>query len=193
MTKYAESCKKSKLITPESIYNELKRTNFAYIVDAFKKADIHMKNNKNVDCSFSGTTCNLVIQLNTNLICASVGDSRAILIYDKGDSQNNGIFPLSYDHKPNLPGEKDRIQLNGGVVDQIKDPFGNKVGPPRVWKSGVNYPGLAMSRSLGDFQAKEVGVITNPQIIELGKDIYGKVTMDPSPINKEYQNKLLPE
>ena len=166
MTKYAESCKKSKLITPESIYNELRRTNFAYIVDAFKKADTHMKCNNNVDCYFSGTTCNLVLQLNKNLICASVGDSRAILIYDRGDSQNNCIFPLSYDHKPDLPIEKNRIQLNGGVVDQITDAFGNKVGPQRVWKSGVNYPGLAMSRSLGDLQAKELGVIADPQIIE---------------------------
>jgi len=33
-------------------------------------------------------------------------------------------------------------------------------------------------------------ISSNPQIIELGKNTYGKVTMDPSPINKEYQNKI---
>ena len=44
--------------------------------------------------------------------------------------------------------------------------YGEKVGPPRVWKVEANYPGLAMSRSLGDFQAKECGVIATPQIEE---------------------------
>ena len=33
-------------------------------------------------------------------------------------------------------------------------------------------------------------ISSNPQIIELGKSTHGKVTMDPSPINKEYQNKI---
>ena len=165
MNKYAESCKKSKLTTPEAIYNELKRTKFAYIIDAFNKADIHMEQQK-FDYKFSGTTCNIVFQFNKHLVCASVGDSRGILIYDKGDKKNEGIFPLSTDHKPDLPGEIDRIKSHGGVVEQIVDNEGNKVGPQRVWKAGLNYPGLAMSRSLGDFEAKEAGVISTPQITE---------------------------
>ena len=33
-------------------------------------------------------------------------------------------------------------------------------------------------------------ISSNPQIIELGKHKYGKVTMDPYTINKEYQNKI---
>ena len=118
------------------------------------------------DYKFSGTTCNIVFQFNKHLVCASVGDSRGILIYDKGDKKNEGIFPLSTDHKPDLPGEIDRIKSHGGVVEQIVDNEGNKVGPQRVWKAGLNYPGLAMSRSLGDFEAKEAGVISSPQITE---------------------------
>ena len=31
--------------------------------------------------------------------------------------------------------------------DSIKD---NPIGPMRVWVNGTNYPGLAMSRSIGD-------------------------------------------
>ena len=166
MTKYAESCKKSKLTTPEMIYNELKRTNFAYIIDAFNKADAHMAQQNQFDYNFSGTTCNIVFQFNKYLVCASVGDSRGMLVFDEGDKKNNGIFPLSHDHKPDLPGEIDRIKSKGGVVEPITDSEGNKVGPQRVWKGGCNYPGLAMSRSLGDFQAKEAGVISTPQIIE---------------------------
>jgi serine/threonine protein phosphatase PrpC len=165
MNKYAERCKSSNLNTPEAIYNELKRTKFAYIIDAFNKADVAMAQQK-FDYNFSGTTCNIVFQFNKNLVCASVGDSRGILVFDQGDKKNQGIFPLSTDHKPNLPGEIDRIKLHGGVVEQMTDFEGNKVGPERVWKAGCNYPGLAMSRSLGDFQAKEAGVISSPQIVE---------------------------
>ena len=123
------------------------------------------KQNK-FDFNFSGTTCNISFQFNKYLVNASVGDSRGIIVFDTGDSKNQGIQPTSTDHKPDLPGELDRIKMHGGVVDKITDSFGNKVGPQRVWKAGLNYPGLAMSRSLGDFQAKECGVISSPQIVE---------------------------
>ena len=166
MDKYANLCKKSNFTTAEAIYKELKRTNYAYIIDAFHKADVHMANEKKFDFNFSGTTCNIVFQFNKYLVCASVGDSRGILVYDKGDNQNKGIFELSHDHKPDLPGEFERIISSGGMVEQMKDPEGNLVGPPRVWKAGCTYPGLAMSRSLGDFQGKEAGVISTPEITE---------------------------
>ena len=39
-------------------------------------------------------------------------------------------------------------------------------GPYRVWVQDEMYPGLAMSRSIGDFIATSVGVIPNPEIIE---------------------------
>ena len=35
-----------------------------------------------------------------------------------------------------------------------------------MWIKGEDYPGLAMSRSIGDVEAKTVGVIPNPQIME---------------------------
>ena len=166
MINYAESCKKKGLTTPEAIYKELKTNKYAFIIDLYHKADSEMSKQKNFDYNFSGTTCNIIYQFNRYLVCASVGDSRSILIYDEGDSQNKGILPLSTDHKPDLPGEIDRIKLHGGIVEKITGTFGDKVGPNRVWKAGQNYPGLAMSRSLGDFKAKECGVIPSPQIVE---------------------------
>lgn len=165
MTNYAELCKKNKLTTPEAIYNELKRTKYAFIKNTFSEADTEMTKQNNFDYNFSGTTCNIAFQFNKIIVCASVGDSRGIVIEGQGNSKVH-IIPLSTDHKPDLPGEKDRIYLNGGMVDQITDIYGEKVGPPRVWKAGASYPGLAMSRSLGDFQAKECGVINTPQIVE---------------------------
>ena len=40
------------------------------------------------------------------------------------------------------------------------------VGPYRVWVKGKSYPGLSMSRSIGDMDAKNVGVIPNPEFVE---------------------------
>lgn len=55
-----------------------------------------------------------------------------------------------------------RIYKAGGEVSKSDDYDGKKFGPHRVWKRGENYPGLAMSRSLGDFAAREIGVINDP-------------------------------
>ena len=76
------------------------------------------------------------------------------------------IFNLSNDLKPTLPLEKKRIIENGGRVEQFLEKDGNKKGPYRVWVQDEMYPGLAMSRSIGDFIASSVGVIPNPEIIE---------------------------
>lgn len=39
-------------------------------------------------------------------------------------------------------------------------------GPYRVWLKTETFPGLAMSRSIGDFVASTVGVISEPEIME---------------------------
>jgi serine/threonine protein phosphatase PrpC len=164
MNYYAEICKQNGLKTPEDIFNELKRTKYAYIIQIFTQADTEIAL-QSFDYWFSGTTCNITFQFNKNLVNASVGDSRSILVFDGGDNQLQGIQPLSTDHKPDIPCELNRILSKGGFVDQITGTYGEKVGPKRVWKAGQNYPGLAMSRSLGDFHAKECGVIAYPQIV----------------------------
>ena len=167
MENYTESLKLTiGISTADELYQELKNNNFNYIIELYQNADIDLMSQNNFDYELSGTTCNIVFQFNKHLVCVNVGDSRAILIYDKGDYSNQGIFPLSKDHKPNLPGELERIQISGGAIDKTTDIYGNKSGPLRVYKAGYNYPGLAMSRSIGDLKAKEVGVIATPDIIE---------------------------
>ena len=167
MTNYVEILKSTRgIVTSEGIYNELKINGFSYIIDLYNLVDLELTKQDAFDYNLSGTTCNIVFQFDKHLVCANTGDSRSILVFDNGDLKNQGIFPLSIDHKPNLPNEFQRIQENGGMVDQIIDMFGNKIGPPRVFKVGTRFPGLAMSRSLGDLFAKECGVIPTPQIIE---------------------------
>ena len=148
----------------EQIYNALKMSQYQYITSLFLMADEEL--GSKIDCSLSGTTCNLIFQFNHHLVCFNVGDSRCIVVYDQGGGTNQGILPLSQDHKPNLPEEQARINQYSGVVDYLKDFDGNNIGPARVFKADSSFPGLAMSRSLGDFEAKACGVIPNPQIIE---------------------------
>lgn len=68
---------------------------------------------------------------------------------------------ISKDHKPNNEQEKTRIEKHGGKVEKYIEK-GMKIGPYRVWKKGETYPGLAMSRSIGDLVASKIGVICTP-------------------------------
>ena len=155
----------------EQIYQVIKKSNYDMLINIFLKADTALSK-QNFDVSFSGTTCVLVIQIGKKIICANVGDSRAILVYDNSNknSQKTSIYNLSHDFKPDLPEEKKRIYKMGGMVEQMKDMNGMKAGPPRVWGVGKSYPGLAMSRSLGDFKGKKYGIISLPEIIEVNLD-----------------------
>ena len=49
-----------------------------------------------------------------------------------------------------------------GRIESFKDSNGGPVGPMRVWLKNDDTPGLAMSRSLGDFVAESIGVISTP-------------------------------
>ena len=98
----------------------------------------------NIDASTSGTTCTLAYwRIPANEVWfAHTGDSRALILYEKKGRVCGA--DLTVDHKPNLPEEKKRIEAAGGCV--IFDGFYNH----RVFKQGTVYPGLNMSRALGD-------------------------------------------
>ena len=167
---FTQECKSQNIYSPEGIYNKLSLSNFQYIKDWFKDTDDELSLQNNFDYNYSGTTCNLVIQLNNKLICANVGDSRAILIFDDktNNNYNQGIYLLSEDHVPESPQEYQRIINSGGMVDKFTDQNGNKIGPFRVYKNTdmPTYIGLAVSRALGDMKVKEYGVSSQPQIKE---------------------------
>ena len=126
------------------------------ILEIFSSLSRIINNSQYFDSIGSGSTVVLVHINSEKIICINCGDSRAILI-----TKNKNIIPLSRDHKPELPEEKKRIEENGGRVDKI---FG--MGPFRVWFRDEDYPGLAMSRSIGDKLAHKVGVSDIPEIKE---------------------------
>ncbi len=148
----------------EYIYNFFKKSDYQEIINIFLEIDTEIINKSKFDVSLSGSTCVFVLQLGEHIICANIGDSRAILIYE--ENGQNKIFELSHDSKPDVPEERRRIELIGGVVDQIKDENGERTGPYRVYMKNSELPGLAMSRSFGDKKAKSCGVIPYPDIIE---------------------------
>ncbi|GLI71826.1 hypothetical protein VaNZ11_017192 [Volvox africanus] len=67
----------------------------------------------------------------------------------------------STDHKPEVPGEALRIQAAGGRVARSVGRQG-PVGPYRVWFQEQAYPGLAMSRALGDLPGRDIGITCTP-------------------------------
>eukprot|EP00300_Choanocystis_sp_HF-7_P003393 c12601_g1_i2.p1 GENE.c12601_g1_i2~~c12601_g1_i2.p1 ORF type:complete len:312 (+),score=61.03 c12601_g1_i2:225-1160(+) len=137
---------------------------------AFNKAHRELQNSR-VDCSCSGTTCVLAYLQKGRIICANAGDSRCVIGYRSGK-----IVELSHDHKPDNPDERKRILQAGGRVEAMRGPMNDYIGPQRVWVGREMFPGLAMSRSIGDSIAQSVGVTSNPEIVE------HEVTFDDSPV-----------
>jgi serine/threonine protein phosphatase PrpC len=152
----------------ESIYLKLKENNYQIIKQSFTLIDRQLES-QNFESKGSGTTCVLVVQIGRNVICANVGDSRAVAVFDD-DTDNNlsqlEVTPLSIDYKLEIPEERNRVIMAGGAVEQAKNSLGERMGPLRIFSPGKDYPGLAMSRSIGDLEGKKYGVIAEPGIIE---------------------------
>ena len=147
----------------DQIYHRLKKNECDILKRAFRHAERDIEKTTDIDANFSGTTCVMVFQVGEKILCANVGDSRAIMV--KGDK----AIPLSFDQKPDDPEESKRIKENGGEISQYEED-GEKSGPYRVWQKGEVYPGIAMSRSIGDFIASKLGVIPEPKFVEENVD-----------------------
>ena len=143
----------------DQLFYRLKKNDYDVLKRVFRHAERDLEKGGDIDANFSGTTCVMVFQVGDRIICANVGDSRAIIV--KGDK----AIPLSIDQKPDDPEESKRIKENGGEISQYEED-GEKSGPFRVWKKGEAYPGIAMSRSIGDFIASKLGVIPEPKFLE---------------------------
>jgi len=132
--------------------------------DAFAMTNKQLESDSKIDLGMSGSTgCTLVINTaNCELWTGNIGDSRAVL----GHKTTAGwdVKPLSRDHVPNDPDEKDRIFKSGGRVQPVRMFNSIASGPHRVWLASEDLPGLAMSRSFGDKLASTVGVVSVPEV-----------------------------
>jgi serine/threonine protein phosphatase PrpC len=158
------------LTDPEEIYLKLKDNNCQIITDAYLSCDEQLKNAE-FDAYNSGCTCILVIHIGNHIVCSNVGDSKGIVAYDEQVGQDEELnyletAELSLVNRPEVLEERNRILMSGGIVEQMKNEYGQATGPYRVWARGKNFPGLALSRSIGDLLGKNIGVIPDPGILE---------------------------
>lgn len=130
--------------------------------EAFLKSDEALRNLAIKEGQFSillsGTTATVFIKRNKDYCVAHVGDSRAIL----GKTDKSGVksHPLTNDHWPSLPSERHRIEESGGEITREDDS-----SPARIYCKNEGFPGLAMTRALGDDVGKSVGIIAEPEIM----------------------------
>ena len=126
-------------------------------------------NEANFDLQFSGTTCLLLFLFNDNIICSNIGDSMCIL-FNCSDEERWTYEIISKIHKPDIESEKERILSNGGVIHPYYDELGVFEGPNRVYEKGKTYPGLSLTRTIGDLEAEKIGIISEPDITIKKKD-----------------------
>lgn len=91
-----------------------------------------------------GSTAIMVMLSPTHAVAANIGDSRALLVRQRGPVP---AVPLSTDHKPNDPTEQARIEAAGGSVE-VDD------GVSRTHVRGIAN-GLALSRAFGNQDFKQ--------------------------------------
>ncbi|KAL7531973.1 hypothetical protein ACHAWF_003980 [Thalassiosira exigua] len=143
--------------------------------------------------SGGGCIASIIFRRGSKLYMANTGDSTSFIVvyrppsdFDEETAKTNGKYiysPRSPDvqlhlqgsisihhqnkkHKPNFPEERSRIESLGGRVHiPPKSPMGSRV----IVRSALHREdvGLAMSRSIGDWEWTAVGVIPDPDVTVL--------------------------
>mmetsp|Transcript_41695 Transcript_41695/g.72375 ORF Transcript_41695/g.72375 Transcript_41695/m.72375 type:complete len:220 (+) Transcript_41695:1-660(+) len=135
------------------------------LTEAFKNTQSYIRSATlmgNLRGDFSGTTSTVVVHDHKyqTLTIAHVGDSTAVLGRSLLGNDKLMAVELTQDHKPQLNQERLRIEHGGGMVRRDGPTF-------RVYARGGKYPGLNMSRCLGDVAAHEnAGLSAVPDVLE---------------------------
>jgi len=112
----------------------------------------------------SGSTGISIWKRRNQLFVSNVGDSMAFVVsVDRATRQDVKVIYTTKPHKPNDPIERRRIERMGGEVQAPPSPEYSwrlliPIGPSPL----ADVFGLAMSRSLGDFEGQAVGLIAEP-------------------------------
>ncbi|CAH2035517.1 unnamed protein product [Thlaspi arvense] len=129
------------LVTHDEFISDTKKA----IVEVFKHTDEEYLIEERGQPKNAGSTASTALLIGDKLIVANVGDSRVVA------SRNGSAGPLSNDHKPDRPDERQRIEDAGGFI---------------IWAGTWRVGGiLAVSRAFGDKQLKPY-VIAEPEIQE---------------------------
>jgi len=113
-----------------------------------------------IDAHMSGCTTTVLLHdhVKNKLYVSWAGDSGIGLVCKKASGEIYGN-KLSWDHKPDVKEEKAFIERNGGKV--VFDGYSNY----RVYAKAGRYPGLNMSRALGDLMGHtDAGISAEPTV-----------------------------
>ena len=156
-------------------------------VEAIKRAltetfvEVDLEGRADLGIRTGGCTASIVLLRGTRVYLANAGDSRSLVAAyypTRGGSGEGGggagvggrvkVLYISREDKPHLPKERERVERMGGRVwmptaEELSEGDSSRVFyvDPRTGRSSG---GLAMSRSLGDWDLGDVGVIPDPLV-----------------------------
>ena len=144
--------------------NKIFLDNYTKIIKNQKNNLDTMINSKiSFDISQSGSTSLLLFLTDNTLICSNVGDSECYL-FNCSEDDLWTFESLSKMHRPTDEIEKKRILEKGGEIHPYYDENGIFDGPDRIYVKNKPYPGLSLSRTIGDSEGKKIGIISDPDI-----------------------------
>jgi len=126
-----------------------------------------------------GCTASVILQNGPKLYIANAGDSRSfIAVYHKSTHKTEVVY-MSREDKPHLPDERKRVEAMGGKV-YIPCRPGATSRVLYIDPETRNQYGLAMSRSIGDWDAGRLGVIPDPlvDVIDIPELIQKQMAQD---------------
>lgn len=144
--KLFNNCKNNK-----EIYDILTRNKYFFINKLIYECNNSLINNTNYECNLSGSTCLLLFIIGKKIICANIGDGRAILL------EKTELLQLSVEQNLKDPEEIKRILKKGGKVKIIKN---------KIILDINGCENFEISRSIGDKFLKNIGIIYQPVITE---------------------------
>jgi serine/threonine protein phosphatase PrpC len=128
--------------------------------EAFEQA--HAACEKMAGSHTAGTTATVAFITPESVTAAWCGDSRAIIAKKLDeDGKKWEIKPLTFEHRPSDKKERKRIEEAGGKVEVYE---GGEGAESRLFDAGLEGPGLAMSRAIGDLWGHECGLIHVPDV-----------------------------
>ncbi|KAI8919612.1 phosphatase 2C-like domain-containing protein [Entophlyctis helioformis] len=129
--------------------------------EAYIQVHENLLEDSSIDAYMSGTTAVVALLIENQLLVSHVGDSRLIKI-----SEENGVYTgqqITLDHTCDVTTEYERVKATGARVEQLQT--GETVdGPLRIFKGSLPYPGIVVTRSLGDSVATRLGVLHEPAV-----------------------------
>jgi len=114
------------------------------------------------DCNFAGTTAVVMLRhpLQSCVWVGYTGDSRAILLHP-----DRGVLQATSDHNPARPDERARVVKAGWNVQTHTYEDGT-VSEHIFVRGQPDFPGLGMTRALGDLAMKKFGLISEPEVVK---------------------------